>query len=108
MNDEKLKKYSASFYDKFACKQRVLLIKAANRLEAASAALMLMGKGYTIEDIDTLEEEDNKYYYTYEDAYNKYKARYNNEDPHLLEAKWDEEEQAWYYKENEDGERYYI
>lgn len=108
MNDEKLKKYSASFYDKFACKQRVLLIKAANRLEAASAALMLMGKGYTIEDIDTLEEEDNKYYYTYEDAYNKYKARYNNEDPHLLEAKWDEEEQAWYYKEDKDGERYYI
>ena len=108
MNDEKLKKYSASFYDKFACKQRVLLIKAANRLEAASAALMLMGKGYTIEDIDTLEEEDNKYYYTYEDAYNKYKARYNNEDPLLLEAKWDEEEDAWYYKEDEDGERYYI
>ena len=108
MNDENLKKYSASFYDKFACKQRVLLIKAANRLEAASAALMLMGKGYTIEDIDTLEEEDNKYYYTYEDAYNKYKARYNNEDPLLPEAKWDEEEKAWYYKEDKDGERYYI
>lgn len=108
MNDEELKKYSASFYDKFACKQRVLLIKAANRLEAASAALMLMGKGYTIEDIDTLEEEDNKYYYTYEDAYNKYKARYNNEDPPLLEAKWDEEEDSWYYKEDKDGERYYI
>ena len=108
MNDENLKKYSASFYDKFACNQRVLLIKAANRLEAASAALMLMGKGYTIEDIDTLEEESDKYYYTYEDAYNKYKACYNNEDPLLPEAEWDEEEQAWYYKEDEDGERYYI
>ena len=107
MNDEKLKKYSASFYDKFACSQRVLLIKAANRLEAASTALMLMGKSYTIEDIDTLEEESDKYYYTYEDAYNKYKACYN-EDPLLPEAKWDEEEQAWYYKEDEDGERYYI
>lgn len=108
MNDENLKKYSASFYDKFACNQRVLLIKAANRLEAASAALMLMGKGYTIEDIDTLEEENDKYYYTYEDAYNKYKVRYNNEDPSLPEVKWDEEEDAWYYKEDEDGERYYI
>lgn len=108
MNDEKLKRYSASFYDKFACNQRVLLIKAANRLEAASTALMLMGKSYTIEDIDTLEEENNKYYYTYEDAYNRYKVRYNNEDPLLPEAKWDEEEQAWYYKEDENGERYYI
>lgn len=108
MNDEKLKKYSASFYDKFACSQRVLLIKAANRLEAASTALMLMPKGYTIEDIDTLEEEIEEYYYTYEDAYNNYKARYNNEDPLLPEVKWDEEEQAWYYKEDKDGERYYI
>ena len=101
------KRYIASYYNYIAQEQQTLFIKASNRLEATSTALMLMGDRYGIDNIDSLTEYEEEYFYTYEEAFDRFKKFYGK-DPALPEAKWDEEEKEWYYKEESDGTRYYY
>jgi len=104
---EELKRYAVSFYNHFAVEQQQIFVLAHNRMEAASIALMEIGKNATMDDIDSLSEVGDEYYITYEEAFNRYRNKYN-QDPVFPDAKWDEKEQEWYYKEGSDGEKYYY
>ena len=105
-DNEPARKFCASYYNHLAQEQQTILIKAANKAEAYSVALMEMGKNYTMNDIDSLYEIDDRDYHTYRESYRKYMRLYG-EAPRLPDIKYDEEEQEWYII-NKEGEQEYV
>lgn len=106
MNAEPARKFCASYYNHTAQEQSVILIRAANKAEAYSVALMEMGKNYTMNDIDSLYEIDERDFHTYRESYRKYMRIYD-ETPKLPNISYDNEEQEWYII-NKEGEKEYV